>query len=99
RNINTYSRACTLTKVMLKGLSRIKQIEITGVENPRDFAIEAAKNQHNPLPVILFKCKYEALEKFKRERKKLSNMPEKRENKSQIKKLEKDVRHESKNAK
>lgn len=46
------------SKVMLKGLSAIPEVEIVGVENPIDFANRVYKNKYTAPTVLIFKYNY-----------------------------------------
>ncbi|CAD6185005.1 unnamed protein product [Caenorhabditis auriculariae] len=53
--------AYLLSKVMLKGLSTLPQIEIIGMENAAEFASGVYKNKYTPPTVLIFKYRYESI--------------------------------------
>uniref|UniRef100_A0A1I7U0R6 Pyridoxal-dependent decarboxylase domain-containing protein 1 n=1 Tax=Caenorhabditis tropicalis TaxID=1561998 RepID=A0A1I7U0R6_9PELO len=56
--VDMIENAFLLSKVMLKGLSAIPEIEIVGVENPVDFANRIYKNKFTAPTVLIFKYNY-----------------------------------------
>ncbi|EGT59439.1 hypothetical protein CAEBREN_32173 [Caenorhabditis brenneri] len=56
--VDMVENAFLLSKVMLKGLSAIPEIEIVGVENPVDFANRVYKSKYTAPTVLIFKYNY-----------------------------------------
>ncbi|GMT35458.1 hypothetical protein PFISCL1PPCAC_26755, partial [Pristionchus fissidentatus] len=83
-----------LSKVMLKGLSALDQMEIVGVENVVDFANKVFKNQYIAPSVLIFKYKYEALKEAVAAHKKLLAVPEEEKDVEAIEKASKVIEYE-----
>ncbi|UMM40659.1 hypothetical protein L5515_017200 [Caenorhabditis briggsae] len=56
--VDMIENAFLLSKVMLKGLSAIPEVEIVGVENPVDFANRVYKSKYTAPTVLIFKYNY-----------------------------------------
>ncbi|PAV88407.1 hypothetical protein WR25_05993 isoform C [Diploscapter pachys] len=68
--------AFMLSKVMLKGLAALPQIEVVGMENPTEFANGVYKNRYTAPTALIFKYRYETVKKAAQAHKELSQKPE-----------------------
>ncbi|CAI5455701.1 unnamed protein product [Caenorhabditis angaria] len=89
--VDMIENAYLLSKIMLKGLSGIPQIEIVGVENPVDFANRVYKSKYTAPTVLIFKYNYENIKNAVQHHK---NLIEKNEDHQAIVNAEKALQEE-----